>query len=524
MIEYLIKRPVGVFMSFLGLFIIGVWSYSNIPTTLLPVIDLPVLTVEVENSHMNARTLEENIIKPLKYELLQLQHIQEINTKTYDGVSYLELRFTFGTTMQYAFLETNEKIDTYMSALPKDMKRPVVFKQTTNDLPLIKLNVLAANRAVSIFELSVLAQKVLKKRIEQLPAIAYADILGLSEPKIYVTPDKNKLTSLGISLSDIENQIREVASGAFHVFLEDGQYQYLVNISSGLESAEQLSNLVIRANKHNYRLAELAEIKAKESKIEGLFFVNTHRGIQFSLIKAQGQNIHETQRQIKQLINDLKRDYPQLIIEATQDQSQIIAQSIGGLKQTLFLGILLAMFIVFLFQKNLFYSLNIFISVPISLFVSFIPISFFSVSLNIISISGIILAMGLLIDNTIIILDSIKSKISTTASLAQAVSQGVYEVMRSLIGSTLTTLSIFVPFAIWGGLSGVLFADQILVISIVLITSLVATLTFSPVLFFRLYRKLNIQSEPQKTRLFLIFGLNQNFYTRILHLCLLHLY
>ena len=205
MVKFLINRPIAVFMATLAFLLLGIVASTRIPTSLMPDIPIPEITIQVSYPNNTARELETNVIRPLRNQLLQVGNLKDITSETRDGFATLKLSFEYGTNTNLAFVEANEKVDASLNYLPRDLDRPKVIKASATDIPIVNLTVSLKEDFSSekFLELSDFTETVLKKRIEQLPDIALADISGLTKPEILVTPNIQKLQSLGINSNEL---------------------------------------------------------------------------------------------------------------------------------------------------------------------------------------------------------------------------------------------------------------------------------------------------------------------------------
>lgn len=233
MIKFLLQRPIAVLMVFLACVIIGIITYSTLPVSLLPDIAIPEITVQVTGDNMSARELENTVVKPARRQLMQTGKLRDIRSETRDGSALVRLKFDYGTNTDLAFIEVNEKIDAAMNSLPRDFRRPRVIKASATDIPVFYLNLtLKDDKPYSptdeqkFLDLSDFADNVVKRRIEQLPEVAMADMTGLMYRHLQIVPDLNRLESASISLNDIENVLaaNNIEPGSMTV--RDGYYEY----------------------------------------------------------------------------------------------------------------------------------------------------------------------------------------------------------------------------------------------------------------------------------------------------------
>jgi len=261
MIKYLIERPIAVFMSFTALFILGAVTYFTLPVSLLPDIDIPEITVQINGANTSARELENNIVRSVRSQLLQVGKLRDIRSESRDGSALIRLTFDYGTNTDLAFIEVNEKIDLAMSGLPRDVERPRVVKSNTTDIPVFYVNMTqkvkgneSADDELGFLRLSELAETVIKRRIEQLPEVVMADITGVVYYQLQLRPNLQIMQVSGITPDDIRNALvtNNVEPGSMKV--RDGYYEYNIKFSSILRSPEDVENILLRKNDRVFKL------------------------------------------------------------------------------------------------------------------------------------------------------------------------------------------------------------------------------------------------------------------------------
>ena len=491
MVRFLTHRPVAVFMASLAFLLLGVVASMRIPTSLMPDIAIPEITIQLTYQNNTARELETNVVRPLRNQLLQVANLKDIETETRDGFATLKLVFDYGTNTDYAFIETNEKVDASLNYLPKDLDRPKVIKASVTDIPILNLAVsLKGEYSDNRFlELSEFAETVVKKRIEQLPGIALADMSGQAAAEIIITPNANKLQSLTISADQLTNAIKQNNFEYGTMVVQNGIYQYNFKFSNPLRSKKDIEDIYLNINKKLFQIKNLATVTVAPKKERGLVFVNDKRAIALAMIKQADTRVYELKEALEELTTAFKTDYPNLEFTTTQDQTKLLKLSIDNLKSSLWIGSLLAILIMFFFLKDIKSPLIIAISIPVSLIISLLLMYLFGLSINIISLSGLILGVGMMIDNAIIVIDNITQKLESGQDLTTACTKGTNEIITPLISSVLTTCSVFLPLLFLSGITGALFYDQALAVSIGLFASLIVSIVLIPVIYKQLKNK-----------------------------------
>jgi multidrug efflux pump subunit AcrB len=500
MVKFLIHRPIAVLMTTLGILILGIYAFSFIPVSLMPDIDIPEITVQVQADNISARQLEDAVVKRLRTSLMQISHLKGIKSENSNETGTIRLSFTHGTNIDYAFIEVNEKIDRAIGSLPKNIKRPKVIKASATDIPVFYLSMTvkepannskdSVNKDNSLQSVSQefvdfnhFANQVIRKRIEQVNEVAMLDVSGLIAPEILIIPDENKLNGLGIGLDDLESAIKKNDLDIGSLLIKDNQYQYDVRLGTSLSTIKDIESIYINKNNRVFQLKELAEILEHPQKRTGLVLSDGDEAITMAIIKQSDARMGDLKASLDQLIIALKRDYPNINFSITRDQTKLLDYAINNLFQSLLWGMLLAFSVMFLFFKNVKSPLLIGITIPTSIIVCLLFFHLLGISINIISLSGLVLGVGLMIDNSIIVIDNIIQYRAMGHKLSKACVLGVNEVTKPLLSSALTTCAVFLPLVFLSGISGALFYDQAMAITIGLFVSLVVSITLIPVLF-----------------------------------------
>lgn len=507
MVKFLIKRPIAVFMSFLALVILGIIASFQLPVSLLPAINIPKITVQAGMPNTSPGELENSVIKPLRRQLMQINHLKDIKSETRSGSGMIQLNFEYGTDIDYAFIEVNEKIDRAINRLPKEIERPRVIKAGASDIPVFYLNLSLKNEeentaeknslfpvSQKIVDLSKFADKVIKKRIEQLPEVAMVDISGLLSSEILIIPDMHKLESMGLALSDLENTIKSNNLKLGNLIIRDGQYEYNIRFSSTLRNKQDIENIFLKKDDKLLQLKNIASVIEHPRKRKGMILSDGKTAVSMAIIKQSDAKIKDTEKALDNLMKSLKKDYPDIRFTITRDQTKLLNYSINNLQQSLILGGFLAFIIMFLFLKDIKSPLLIGISMPVSIIITVLLFFLNGISINIISLSGLILGIGMMIDNSIIVIDNITQYRERNELLDSSCIRGTNEVFRPLLSSILTTIAVYVPLVFVGGISGAMFYEQALAISIGLFVSLGVSITLIPV-YYRLFYK-----NTEKTR------------------------
>ncbi|MCD7972815.1 MAG: efflux RND transporter permease subunit [Candidatus Azobacteroides sp.] len=498
MIKFLIQRPVAVLMAFLAFFILGIITYLNIPVSLLPDIAIPEITVQVTGKNTSARELENTVVAPIRQQLLQIGKLRDIRSETSDGNALIRLNFEYGTDTDLAFIEVNEKIDAAMNYIPREIDRPRVIKASATDIPVFNLHLTLKNDipyqegdVTGFLDLSELAEAVIKRRIEQLPEVAMVDMTGKIEKQVLITPDYNLLEITGITLEDIRQTLQQNNIEPGSMTVKDGYYQYNINFSAVIRTVEDVRNIYLRKNDRIFRLNELADIRIVPAKSEGVSFYNGKRAITLGVIKQADENMKNMQAALSSTIHDLETSYPDISFSISQSQTELLDYTISNLQQNLILAFLFVCLVSVFFLKDIKSPLIIGMSIFISLIISLLFFYLFRISLNVVSLTGLILALGMMIDNAIIVTDNIGQYRQKGLNLEEACIKGTNEVIAPMLSSSFTTISVFLPLIFLSGIAGALFFDQAFSVTVGLLVSYITGIVLLPVLY-----KLIYQAKP----------------------------
>lgn len=516
MVKFLIERPVAVIMTFIAFIILGLASMNLIPVSLLPDIAIPEITIQVSVPDKPVNEIEQNYIRRIRRQMLQLSHLDDIQSRATNEQGSIKLTFNYGTDINYAFVEVNEKMDGLMGSMPSDFERPRIIKASATDIPVFYLTVMLKEQFTDeskerFMEMSEFCEQVIKKRVEQMTDVAMVDISGMEYPEIRIFADLDKLRVLGIDYSTIQSALEENNISLGNIRVRNGMYEFNVKYASLLKNRRDIENINIRSGNRIFTLGELTKIEVSPVTGKGVFIDKKGQAIIMAVIKKSDARMEELKEETQKLMDNLNEDYPRLHFELSRNQTELLDYSISNLQSSLIIGGLLAFLIMLLFLKDMKSPFLIGISIPVSLVVSLLFFYLFKLSINIISLSGLILGVGMMIDNSIIVIDNISRVYSENKKgvLRSAIS-GTNEVIRPLISSVLTTCAVFVPLIFLSGIAGALFYDQAMAITIGLGASLIVSITLIPVLYTIFYRNSVKKSSPKKPINFKWISLYQN--------------
>ena len=495
MVKFLLQRPIAVLMAFTACFIVGLVTYFTLPVSLLPDIAIPQITVQVSGENSSARELENTVVAPVRRQLLQVSGLREIKSETRDGAGIIRLEFDFGVNTDLAFIEVNEKIDAAMNSLPKEAERPKAIKASATDIPVLYLNMtLKDNRAYEEIDeeqfltLCELAENVVKRRIEQLPEVAMADITGIPGRMLQIVPNQEKLSITGITIADIENALAANNVEPGSMLVRDGYYEYNIRIATLLRTPEDVENIHIRKGDRLMQLKDLCKVAIVPQKEQGLSVAGGKRAVTLAIIKQSDENMDEMKAKLKETTDYFAKLYPDIDFQVCRNQTELLDYTISNLQDNFTIGFLLIFLVAIYFLGDVRSPIVIGLSMTVSVVVTFFLFYFFEVSFNVISLSGLILAVGMMIDNSIIVTENISQYREKGYSLKRACAAGTTEVITPMLSSSLTTIAVFVPLIFMSGIAGAIFMDQAFSIAAGLLISYITGIMLLPVLYLLFYR------------------------------------
>lgn len=490
MIKFLIQRPIAVFMAFTACFILGVITYLNIPISLLPDMAIPEMSVHVSAKDFSARELENTVVSTVRRQLMQVGQLRDIRSETRDGNGVIYLYFEYGTDTELAFIEVNEKIDASMNMLPKEIDRPRVVKASATDIPVFNLNLTLRDEVFSeqeFLDLSEFAETVVKRRIEQLPQVSMVDMTGLVHKQVLLIPDEDKMRVAGIAPADIETALSNNNIEPGSMTVREGYYEYNIKFSAVMRTVDDIGNVYLRKNGRIYQLKELAEVKLLPEEDSGMSFYNGKRSIVLSVIKQADETMDSMKEAIVDVVGYFEASYPDIAFDISQNQTELLDYTISNLQQNLILAFIFILLVSAAFMHDVRSPLVIGISMFVSVVISLLLFYLCHVSLNIVSLTGLILASGMMIDNSIIVTDNVGQYRKGGCTLDEACVRGTNEVITPMLSSALTTISVFVPLVFLSGIAGALFFDQAFSVAVGLMVSYLTGIMLLPVLYKLVY-------------------------------------
>ncbi len=485
--EAAVRHPITTIMGFLALFILGLVSLTMLGLELFPDVSYPTVLVVTVYPGVGPFELESQVTEPIEDAVASMNGITHVSSTSSEGVSMVALNFSWGTDLETIVVDVRERLNEAESDLPDAVERPRIFKFNPESLPSLVFNISTEMRGIDVRKLA--AERVIP-RIEKIAGVAQAQLYGGRTAAVLVRLDLESLSKLEIPIM----QVLQVFQGE-NINLPAGSMsltdRYLLLRTVGeFQSVEDIGLVLVGYREHvPVFLNDVAGITLDYLPQEQFVRAGGNEGVMVSVRKQPGYNTVSINDEIKDRLKSLKKDLPPSVnIQIQSDQSEAIKQSIGGVANAAWQGGILAVFVLLLFLRNIRSTLIISLVIPVSLIATFPLMKFGGLSLNIVSLMGITLGVGMFVDNAIVVLESIFRNQLKGLPPKEAAVEGTREVGKAIIASTLTTVSVFVPMIFVQGLAGLIFDDLAMTISFALIVSLAAALTLVPSLCARFLR------------------------------------
>lgn len=513
MIKYIIHRPIAVSMIILAIVIVSIVSLMHIPVSLMPNIDIPQITVQIDMPGYSVQEIENKIVTPLREQLSQVDGVKNIRSDARMDMGSIRLRFEPGSNIDLAFINVNEKVDMAMGGMPKGMDRPKVIKASALDIPAfyIDLSLKKDGRnlpgSTDFDQLSDFTRNVLCHRLEQIPSVAMIDMSGMTSSEILCIPDENKMQSLGITEADLQNALSQNNIQLEALTVTDGAFRYRIHFDSQLLTIEDVRNIYINHDGRILQMKDLCDIREHTAMRKNIDRHDGKNCISLAVIKQSDAQMSDLKNDLSSVIKSLRKDYPEINFDITRDQTELLSYSIDNLQWNLLAAILFTCVVLMFFLKDWRMAILVAMSIPLSLIITLFCFYVIGISINVISLSGLILGVGMIVDNSIIVIDNILLKLRSGLPLIDAIAQGTREVFSSMLSSVLTTCSVFIPLIFIGGTAGSLFFDQSVGVTIALFASLLIAVVVLPVYFYMTYKKVhNISQKSTRNSQKLIHG------------------
>lgn len=496
-----VNRPVTVIMVFLGIILLGFISWSKLPQELFPTITYPQITVVTTYENAAPEEIESLITKIIEEATGTVNNVKRISSISKEGLSLVMVEFNWGTNMDFAALNVREKIDLIKERLPREAGEPIVMKYNPFDLPVMNL---AVTGPMSSLELRQDCRKYIKDAIEKVEGVASATISGGDEREILVEIDQPRLRATQISIVSVVDSLKSANINYPAGTIKESFYEYLIRTMGEYQKVAEIQETPTALDlpeeqaktqkekeekeKQGRRLIYLKDIARVRDTVKEKTSISRYNGkesISLVVRKQSGTNSLNVVKGVKREIQKLLAEkLPKGInVQITYDQSQFIQEAIANVRDAALQGAFLAFLVLLFFLRKLKYSAVITASIPISIMATLCLMYFTNINLNMMSLGGLALGVGMLVDNSIVVIEnSFRHLHQLKKGLKQATIDGTGEMIGPIVGSTLTTVAVFLPFAFVVGIAGQIFKQLSFTITFSLIASIIVAISLVPVL------------------------------------------
>lgn len=491
--ELSVRRPVTIIMVMLMIVVFGVVSFIKSPMDLLPSMNIPMAVIMTDYEGVGSEEVENFVTRPIESAVSTVSNMKSVSSQSSEGSSIVIVEFNDGTDMDFTALDMRERIDMVKEFLPDGASNPMVIKINPDMLPIAQIGVSAANK--SEVELKSFVENNIKNRLERIEGVASVSLSGGLTQEIIVNMDKTKMENYKLSINQIASTLQMENINLPSGVVEHGDRNLNVRSKGEFNSIKEIENIpIVLPQGSVIYIRDIAKVEEGYKDKSSINRMDGEDSIGLTIQKEATANTLEVTKLIKKEINDIIKENADVNIELAFDQGIFVEQAIGEVIQNGIMGALLAMLILFLFLKNLRPTLVIAISIPISVISTFVLLYISNTTLNMISMGGLALGVGMMVDNAIVVLESIYRHRKEGKGRIEAALTGTKEVGGAIIASTLTTVVVFVPIVFTEGIASEVFKEMALTVTFSLLASLAVALTIVPMLSSKM---LNVSSEKE---------------------------
>ena len=485
-----VKRPIMTTLCFVAVVILGLFSLNKLPIDLYPDIETNTIMVMTTYSGASAQDIEQNVTRPLENVLNSVSNLKHITSKSRENISVITLEFEYGEDIDVLTNDVRDKLDMVSSMLPDEAENPIIFKFSTDMIPIIILSVRATDSMPGLYKI---LDDAVANPLARISGVGSVSISGAPKREIHVYVDPVRLEAYNLTVEQIGSIIgaenRNIPGGTFDI----GSDTYALRVQGEFSSSDQMADIVVgtSGNKTIY-LRDVASIEDSLEERTQQTFNNGEQGAMIVIQKQSGANSVQISDQVLKVLPSLQKRLPSDVkLGIIVDTSDNIRNTIASLVETVLYALLFVIIVVFMFLGRWRATLIITITIPISLIASFIYLYATGNTLNIVSLSALSISIGMVVDDAIVVLENVTTHIERGSDPKQAAVHGTNEVAVSVIASTLTLIAVFFPLTLVTGMTGVLFRQLGWMVTIMMIISTVCALSLTPMLCSQLLRRTN---------------------------------
>ncbi len=525
--RFAVHRPIFTIMVVLIVILLGTISLLNLPIDLMPDISYPTLSISCAYENAGPEEIEELITRPIEQAMSAVPGVEEVTSVSVEGQGTVRVTFSWGTDLDAAANDIRDRLDRVIRRLPEEADRPSLRKFDLASFPIL---ILGASSKLDPIQTRQIIEDQVQYRLERVPGVAAVDIWGGLEREIHVNLDPAKINALSIPLDRIIANIREGNVNIPAGTIEKGNFEVTIRTPGEYTDLKQLEDTVVAMRQGvPIQLREIATVEDSWQKITRIVRVNGEPGLRLSVNKQSSKNTVEVARGALKELERINRDIPQIKIIPIIDTSNYIERSIRNVGSAAIYGGILAVIVLLIFLRNVRSTIIIATAIPVSIIATFALLYFGGLTLNIMTLGGLALGIGMLVDNAIVVLENIFRIRESGEALETAAIDGTEEVTSAIIASTLTTMVVFLPLVFMQGMSGVMFKQLSIVVAFSLLCSLVVAMTVVPMLSARILPSISKENANKSgigNRIFEISGIFfkhlEDNYKKLLHVALNH--
>lgn len=479
----ILRRPITVIMSTLIIVGFGIFSLTNLRVTLFPSLNIPVLAISSGYQNVAPEDIDRLIVTPIEGAVSAIEGIESLEARVSLGNAFVIMRLYEGTDIRKTELKVQKAIDQIRADLPAQAREPVIFQFDPENRPIMQLSINSGLRGLD--ELRNLAVEVVEPRLERIVGLASADTRGGLERRIYVDVSPMRLAQHNIVPSDLENAISSNNSQLPIGNVLSENISYSVRAESLYETVEEIKKTIINVSDNGIpiRVEDVADVSDGFTEVTSLVNVNGRNSVSVEIQKNSDANTLDVVRAVEAVVPEINDILPPGVeLRILSDEGQAIDDSINNLSQSSLIALVVVIVVILVFMGGWRISLVVATSIPVSIAASFATMYAADLTLNIFTISALALAIGLLVDNAIVVAESIARKLEDGHTRFEAALTGTNEVVGPLLGSTLTTLGVFIPITLITGIQGIFFKEFALTISFAITISFLSSVILVPVL------------------------------------------
>ena len=510
-----VRRPTTIIIIYILLTVLALVVYPNLSVELFPEMDLPMVIVYSSYRGASPETMESRVTKLIESAVSNVGGIKQISSTSSEGISMVMLEFAYGTDLDKASQSINDNISLYTEMFPEDATKPTIFKLNTNMMPIMNI-ALSGSSGQDANELRAVLEDMVQSRLERVAGVSSTAINGGQDAFVQVAVDQNRLEAYGLTLSQVAYTLNpqnfQIGAGT----LIEGDLSYLLRTDAQFNSIEQIEDAMVAAypkydakgnviGSNVVRLKDIATVSFAYRDATSQVYINGESGVYLSVSKESDANSVQVAKRVKDVIKELNKELPKgMSLEVIVDNTEMVESTINKVYESLLYGIVLVMVVLFIFLRSVKSTFIIGISIPISMLLTVLVMFFMGYSLNLMTLTGLILGLGMTVDGSIVILENIFRYRERGAKLHAAAILGTKEMIVSITASILTTVCVFVPMVLLRSnleMLGEILTPMAATIIISLLASLVVAVTLIPVLtssYVKLYTR---KQKPLKLRL-----------------------